>query len=221
LRYLTLTLFKNTLIIFSMDNIPNGYRTYQYLLWLDTMNQKVNDPYFEGVPTPSNLLAHILKARSLEFDSYKPKDANIYKLRDNFCRTMMDKYIRKSGKTIKLHHDNSLVMRKGYYKRDRIESLLEITENGYERLAYLYMLNNRSHEILDSYDIPQDYYTAASIVTFRKLHMRLTSTTERVVRFHKDKLPKLPTPAQEKLNIEQRYCRKVANKFSDGEGPHL
>lgn len=199
-----------------MESVPNGYRCYQYLYWLDTMEKHNSLDFFEGPPTVSNLIAHILKCRKYEYRKFSPDDVNFRYVRRNFDKCT-SRYIEELDKVADLDSGNCLSVDGGryYYKRSRTEPLITINQNGYRRLAYLYILKNRTHDVLDQYDVPSSYYSSGSISLPIKKMMRIRSSTERISIIAKSKRSELPTDAQEELDVEDKKVEKFSEKFSD------
>lgn len=184
-------------------NPPKDYKTYQRILWLDTMKSHGRRRIFTGPPTVSNILANIATQNARKFRKYRKPEAkeNFGNKCWSFEKVMIPEYIKKKDEKVLLTEENSCVIGDGYYKRDREEHLLEITNSGYKRFAYLNLLNRRSHEVLDEFSISPEYYDVGSILSFKR-NVSVNLDTQRIVRFKKNKKSNLPVKARRKIDLD-------------------
>jgi len=206
-------------LFLSMGDIPSGYKTYERILWLDYMLKENWSQRLFGPPTVSNLLAHIVRYKDREIRDFYADDVDFRVLCSDFRRVMIPKYITETQKVATLTSENSMVINRGYYKRDREERVIEPNNTGYRRFSYLRLLDRRSKEVLKEFDISSNYYYSGDIVVPRKGGGEYYPEKASVVRFDDSKKADLPREAQRKLELDDKDVRDYAEWFSDSSEP--
>ncbi len=199
--------------------IPTGYRTYQRIAWIDMMNDRYSSRFYKGPPTVSNVEAHIITASERNFDSFYAEEVDFY----GRCRTFRDcmfsnSYIRKRDEVFEMDSENSRAVGENFYCRDRTEPVIEVTEKGYRRFAYLYLLNDNTKKVINKYDIDRSGYSYSNIaipVWTDDVATDLTYGTMTVYRLHKNTRENLSYNARETLCVDDNRVESRANEFSD------
>ncbi len=200
--------------------VPNGYRKYQRIRWTEMMEKCNRSGYFvEGVPTPSNVEAHIISARDEEFRRFRPEEDVTFRTRcAHFRNYMMPEYIRKEKKIFRMDSDNCKAVGEPFYHRDRTEVVITVNHNGYKNYVYLNILNERTKKVIDKYNLDKSKYSRSEIaIPFwrRSIKYAVTTGTKNVYKLHDGVLSDLPAGAQKIMSIDNSRIENKIDRYND------
>lgn len=187
------------------------------------MNDRYSSRFYKGPPTVSNVEAHIITASERNFDSFYAEEENFRRRCSHFRDCMFsNSYIRKRDEVFEMDSENSRAVGKDFYYRDRMESLIEVTEEGYRRLAYLDLLVKNTKEVINEYNIDRSDYSYSNIsipIWMEDEASRLTHDTKTVYRLHKSTRENLSYNARDLLYPDDNRVESRANNFSEDPIP--